>query len=103
MQFVLNHKVRWRQAVHGQWASCGFITRTIEAFRITSADTTEETADFTGPRHRGELIDGGDDEAGQPPIDRFVHRQNRKVDPLIREVTWNVLFSVTVLIQAPDS
>ena len=60
MQLVLNDKVRWQQRAVRQRLATHRFAGTVEPFLVEPIGLTEELADFTGPRHRGKLIDGGD-------------------------------------------
>ena len=77
MQLVLDDQVGRRQR-RGQRASSVPVAGAVEAVLVVAVGTAEEGADLAGPGHGGELVDRGDQEAGQAAIDRLVDRQDRQ-------------------------
>ena len=50
----------------------------VEAVRIGAISPAEEGARLPHPRQRGELVDGRDEERGQPPVEGLVHPDDRQ-------------------------
>ncbi len=78
MEFVLDNEIGRHQPAAGQRVSSTSLARSIEPVLVVSFHTAEEAADFARPGHGGELIDRGNQEAGQAAIDRFIHGQDRQ-------------------------
>src|ERR1035438_2434736 len=78
MQLVLYDQIGRQQPTAWQHSAAVRIARAIEPIPIKSLDAPEEARDRAGPRHRGELVHRGDQEAWQPPVNRLVHRNYRE-------------------------
>ena len=52
------------------------IARTVEPVLVVPVDLAKEAPHRAQPRKPGELVDGGDQEAREAPVDRFVHGDN---------------------------
>ena len=90
MQFVLDHQFRRQQAAVGDLEATGaFLGRTPETGSCTAggqligADVAEQRGGFAHPGKGRELIDRGDQEAGQAAVDLLVHRKHRQRRPLV--------------------
>jgi hypothetical protein len=78
MQLVLNDQVGGRKLLNGQWVASTWSAWAVKAIRIGTVDAPEELSDISCPGHRGELVHGCDHKAGQSPVNRLIHRQNRE-------------------------
>ena len=78
MKFVLNNEIRWieRPVVVERPAFAGFGRAVKANIFLEPIDVTEERAGFAHPRQRRELVDGGNQERRQPPVDRLVDRKH---------------------------
>ena len=87
MEFVLNDQLRRRQATgldlvrsdlrFGGPPEAGGLRLHSggTARQLVGAHVAEQGGGLTHPRQGRELVDGGDQEAGQAPVDLLVHRQ----------------------------
>ena len=84
MQFVLNHQLGRQQTPLRNLEATGFFRRPpeasngIAAWQVVVADVAKQGGGFAHPGQRGELVDRGNQEAGQAPVDLLVHRQHGK-------------------------
>src|SRR2546430_6062154 len=50
----------------------------IEPLGVETLHPSKESSHLAGPRHRRELVHGGDDKAGQPSVDWLVDPEDRQ-------------------------
>jgi hypothetical protein len=80
VQFVLDDEFRRQPTGRQGMAGTGF-AGTVEAVVVVAFHPAEQGADCAGPRQGGEFIDGGNQESGQPAVDRFVDADDRQGAP----------------------
>src|SRR5262249_51686659 len=78
MQLVLDDEIRGQQPFNRELAASAGIAWAVKSFFVVAMDSAEERAHLAGPRQSRKLVNGSDDEAGQPAIDRLVHGHNRQ-------------------------
>ena len=84
MQFVLDDERWWQQPAMGNLEPTSCLLRwppetssATAGGQLIGADIAKEGRGFTNPRQGSELIDRGDQEAGQAAVDLLIHRQHR--------------------------
>ena len=95
MQFVLDDQVGWVEPpAIAEWASLTGLRGAVKAnIFLKTIDMAEECSRLADPREAGELVDSGDEEGWEPPIDRLIHGQDRQ---------WPVTLEVACRIDATD-
>ncbi|MFM8402459.1 MAG: hypothetical protein ACKOAH_31930, partial [Pirellula sp.] len=76
MQLVLDNQIWRRKSIDWQRSTGRSVTRAVETLRVNSIHIAEKGTHLAGPRHCGELIDGGNQKARQSTVDWLIHRQN---------------------------
>ena len=77
VQLVLDHQVRRKQR-RRQAGPPLRVRGAVEAARVIAVGPAQEAAGGTHPGKRRELVHRGDQEGGQPPVDRLVHGEDRQ-------------------------
>lgn len=78
VELVLDHEIGTGQARSAERRALAGIARAIEAVGIMAINQAEQRAGLAGPGERGELVHRGDEEAGEPAVDRLVHADDRQ-------------------------
>jgi hypothetical protein len=77
VELVLNDQIRREQGALQRTAFAG-LGGPIESVCIVAVGAAEQGPGLADPGQAGELVDGGDDEAGQAAIQRLVDRDERE-------------------------
>ena len=75
VQLVLDDEIGRQERARETGAPAG-LRGPVEPVRVVAVGAAEECAGLPHPRQRSELVHGGDQERGQAPVERLVHRDD---------------------------
>ena len=76
MQLVLDDEIGRRQRTREAVGAPAGLRGPVEPVRVVALGAAEKRAGLPHPWQGGELVHGGDQERGQAPVERFVHRDD---------------------------
>ena len=78
MQLVLDNQIRRQEPTVGKLRTVHWIARSVEACLVMAFHSAEESSHVSCPRQCSKLVDGRNHEARKPPVDRFIHGNDRQ-------------------------
>ena len=86
MELVLDYQIGRQQPLDRQFLPSPQIARPVETFLVVTFHTPKKCSYFSCPRQGCKLINRGDHEAREPPINRLIDREDGQRDAT-RELT----------------